>query len=921
VAVIRRLLAAVAAGILLAASLAPGESVAAEGKRAPVVGSVRFQVSSPYLISYAELAGLVTIRPGVPLTEEAVRDSIRGLYAKSIFREVVAYAREEGGKTDVLFYLHPSPAISEIEVAGARKVPSAQVLAASRIRRGTSLEERDFREAEESVKKILRRKGFTSAAVSVSATCNLENGAGKVRIDVREGPPAVVRSVSLPGAVFFTQDKLREMLEASRGSPFDYKRWEDGIRKLRVAYKKSGFLTVHISEADVVCEDGEGFCLSARVEEGPRYSVLWEGPKRISVSRLEDACGIYGDEETTEGGLVHDLRDRLLAFYRERAFLRAEVEVDVTEGGDGFRQLKITVREDLTGYLKKIRFAGNANLSDQQLRKQMTSEEKGIFSFLTGSGKLREEEWNDDLNALVGLYQKEGFVRARINAVDNQWDESGGITETIRIEEGARYLLREIRFRGNDHFLRNELMAHVDNREGKFVDYVGLEKDQEGIAAHYRDSGYLDVRITTQLLFDEGKDTTVAQFGIEEGPRYRLGKVVVQGNLLTDPVVVFREVGIAEGSPAGEKDLLKFQRAVFGTGLYKSVRIQKVKRPAEGILDLVVEVEETFFFEIEFGAGYGTDTGGRGFVGAKNRNLDGKGRSFSSRVSASQKEQKYIGDLREPWIFGNRWKWEGGLTAYYQEAERISFSLRKASIIASITQTFFERSSLSFQYEVSRDHVFNVAAGAILSPEDQGSANIAAVRTLAVLDLRDDPFNPRHGSFNSGTAELASYYFGSEVDYYKLTGQSSWYFPVLRKNTFVVSGRGGYIRPLRDTVEVPIQKRFFLGGRTTVRGFKEESLGPQAADGTAIGGNYMVNLNTEFRLPLQYGFNVALFVDAGSVWLHGIPNAGFDLRKSAGLGLRYVTPIGPIALDNGWKLDRRDGESESEWHFTIGAVF
>jgi outer membrane protein insertion porin family len=464
-------------------------------------------------------------------------------------------------------------------------------------------------------------------------------------------------------------------------------------------------------------------------------------------------------------------------------------------------------------------------------------------------------------------------------------------------------------------------MAHVDNREGKFVDYVGLEKDQEGIAAHYRDSGYLDVRITTQLLFDEGKDTTVAQFGIEEGPRYRLGKVVVQGNLLTDPVVVFREVGIAEGSPAGEKDLLKFQRAVFGTGLYKSVRIQRVKRPAEGILDLVVEVEETFFFEIEFGAGYGTDTGVRGFVGAKNRNLDGKGRSFSSRVSASQKEQKYIGDLREPWIFGNRWKWEGGLTAYYQEAERISFSLRKASIIASITQTFFERSSLSFQYEVSRDHVFNVAAGAILSPEDQGSASIAAVRTLAVLDLRNDPFNPRHGSFNSGTAELASYYFGSEVDYYKLAGQSSWYFPVFRKNTFVVSGRGGYIRPLRDTVEVPIQKRFFLGGRTTVRGFKEESLGPHAADGTAIGGNYMVNLNTEFRVPLQYGFNVALFVDAGSVWLRGVPNADFDLRESAGLGLRYVTPIGPIALDYGWKLDRRDGESASEWHFTIGAVF
>lgn len=920
-AVIRRALAGVAMGILLAASPALAAEAAPPSGKGPVVSAVRFQVSSPYLISYSELAGLITIHPGGILTEAAVRDSIRGLYSKSVFREVIAYAREEDGKADVLFYLRPSPLISEIEVKGAGKVPSAQIQAASRIRRGTSLEDRDFREAGEAVKKLLRQKGFTSASVAISASCNLENGAGKVRIEVREGPPAVIRSIRLPGVVHFTQDRIGEILGAAPGSPFDYKRWEEGVRKLRVAYKKSGYLTVRISEADGECESGGGFCLSARVEEGPRYEVRWEGQKAYTVSKLEGACGIYGDEETTEGLLVRDLRDRLIAFYRAHEYLRAEVTVDVLDGEGDRRVLRIAVREGLAGYLKTIRFAGNANLSDKQLRKQMISEERGIFSFLTGSGKYREEEWNDDLNALIGLYQKEGFVRARISAVDNAWDDRGGITATIHIEEDGRYRLREIRFLGNDHFLRSELMAIIGNREGKFVDYVGLERDQEVIAAHYRDAGYLDVRIAARLLFDEGKDTTAALFQIEEGPRYRLGKVVVQGNLLTDPVVVYREAGIREGAPAGEKDLLKFQQSVYGTGLYKSVRVRKVKRPSEGILDLVVEVEETLFFEIEYGAGYGTDTGIRGFVGARNRNLDGRGRSFTSRASVSQKEQKYIGDLREPWIFGNRWKWEGGLTAYYQEAERISFSLRKASVIASITQKFFERSTVSFQYEVSRDHVFDVAAGAILSPEDQGSANIAAVRGLVVLDLRDDPFNPRRGSFNSGTTELASYYFGSEVDYLKLAGQSSWYFPVFRRSTLVASGRAGYIRPMRDTVEVPIQKRFFIGGRTTVRGFKEDSLGPRAADGTSTGGNYMVNANAELRVPLQYGFNVAFFADAGSVWFQGVPDAGFDLRESVGLGLRYVTPVGPIALDYGWKLDRRDGESPSEWHFTIGAVF
>ncbi|HZW36514.1 MAG TPA: POTRA domain-containing protein, partial [Candidatus Deferrimicrobiaceae bacterium] len=539
-AAIRRALAAVAGGILLAASPALAAEPAPPAGKGPVVAAVRFQVSSPYLISYSELAGLITIRPGNILTEEAVRDSIRGLYSKSVFREVVAYAREEDGKVDVLFYLHPSPMISEIEVKGAGKVPSSQVQAASRIRRGISLEERDFRAAEEAVKKLLRQKGFTSASVAISASCNLETGAGKVRIDVQEGSPAAIRSISMPGAVHFTQDRIREILGASPGSPFDYKRWEEGVRKLRIAYKKAGYLTVRISEADGECGGGEGFCLSARVEEGPRYEVRWEGPKAYTVSKLEKACGIYGDEETTEGTLVRDLRDRLIAFYRGHDYLRAEVTVDVQEEAGDRRLLKIAVQEGLEGYLKTIRFVGNANLSGKQLRKQMISEEKGFFSFLTGSGKFRDEEWNDDMNALVGLYQKEGFVRAQVSTVDNVWDDRGGITATIHIEEDGRYRLREIRFQGNDHFLRSELLAVISNREGRFVDYVGLERDQEVVASHYRNAGYLDVRVAARLLFDEGKDTTAALFQIEEGPRYRLGKVVVQGNLLTDPVVVYR---------------------------------------------------------------------------------------------------------------------------------------------------------------------------------------------------------------------------------------------------------------------------------------------------------------------------------------------------------------------------------------------
>ena len=175
------------------------------------------------------------------------------------------------------------------------------------------------------------------------------------------------------------------------------------------------------------------------------------------------------------------------------------------------------------------------------------------------------------------------------------------------------------------------------------------------------------------------------------------------------------EVITPEGAPAGEKEILKFQQAVFGTGLYKSVHLQKVKRPDEGILDLIVEVEETLFFEVEYGVGYGSYTRLRGFVGTKNKNLDRKGRRLSTRVSASEKEQIYLADLREPWVFGNRWRWEGGLTASHTESQRKSFSFRKTSVITSINKTIFARSSVSLQYELSQDDIFDVEPGAVIT--------------------------------------------------------------------------------------------------------------------------------------------------------------------------------------------------------------
>ncbi len=916
-----RLLLAVSFLLLLPCAVSAAESGPSPAGN-PLIASISFQVSSPYRISYEELTGLIPLRPGDRLTDEGVRASIRGLYEKSVFRQVSAYVRSREGEADLLFFLRPIPLVSEIEIRGAKRLTQARLIAATHLRRGSAVEGKDLRDAEAALRSFLAGKGFLKASVSVTSTCNVENGSGKVTVSIEEGPPAKVGEVLFPGARHVPPGRLMEIMGAKPGEPHDFRRWEEGLTRLRREYKKEGFLTVRLAESVSRCgRDPDRLCLRVDVEEGPWYELRWVGVRAFPSGKIAEASGLYGDEETSESALLHDLRERVLAFYRGRDYLEATVSVKVGEEVSGRVPITVSVDEGKPGYLAGIRFEGNHALSGDTLRRQMTSRPRGFFHWVTGSGTYREEEWNDDRNAIVGLYQKLGYARMKILGVDTKVAPDGGIVKTIRIEEGPRYLLRKIVFRGNDHILRPELLASIRNHEGGYVDYSGVERDQEVLAAHYRNAGYLDAQVESKVDFDTGKDSVALHFDIREGPKYRLGNIVVRGTLLTRAAVILRENPIPAGGAAGEKALLSFQQSVYATGLYKSVRFIRIRRPSEGILDLVVEVEEALFFDVEFGGGYGTDTGVRGFVGAKERNLDGLGRSLSGQVLLSQKEEKLLGDLREPYILGNRWKWEGQLTGSYQKAERRSFSLRKTGIVAGINRKLYERSSLSLQYELSRDDVFNVAPEAVLSPEDQGYATIGAVRALTVLDFRDDPFNPKRGTFLSGTAELATLPLGSEVDYYRFTGQGSIYFPVFRRNTFVVSARAGIIQPFGRSSEVPIQKRFFLGGRTTVRGFAEESLGPKAPDGTPIGGDVMVNFNTELRIPLLYGFIGAVFVDSGSVWFLRDPAYGFDMRESAGAGLRYITPVGPIGLDYGWKLNRRPGESPGEWHFTIGAVF
>ena len=235
------------------------------------------------------------------------------------------------------------------------------------------------------------------------------------------------------------------------------------------------------------------------------------------------------------------------------------------------------------------------------------------------------------------------------------------------------------------------------------------------------------------------------------------------------------------------------------------------------------------------------------------------------------------------------------------------------------------------EFEAEESDVFDVEPDVLaFNPPDQGHLRTISLSPFVVYDGRDDAFIPTRGVFESLRLKFAPEQLGSQIPFIKVLGQHSEYVPIADNVVYAYALRAGWARAYTSGNQVPIRERFFLGGRTTVRGFGEDTIGPTGSLGHPLGGDWMVNINSQLTFPLIFGLGGEIFADGGTVYIEncpsgqGINNCAINFenfRRSAGLGLRYITPIGPISLEYGFKLDRRSDESLGEVVFSIGNIF
>jgi outer membrane protein insertion porin family len=319
------------------------------------------------------------------------------------------------------------------------------------------------------------------------------------------------------------------------------------------------------------------------------------------------------------------------------------------------------------------------------------------------------------------------------------------------------------------------------------------------------------------------------------------------------------------------------------------------------------------------GAGYSSTQSVIGTASIRQNNLFGRGQRLALTAALSSVSADFTLSFTEPYFLDSQFSL--GLEAFNRRFDYDSFDSRETGAGLRFSRPIGEylRAGLGYRYEDI--DITDVSDDASQRIKDLAGRSTSSVLTPSIAwDSRDNQLNPSRGFYHFLSLDFAGGPLGAENQFYKAVGEANWYYPVVGDLVFSARGRVGYGDGWGDK-DLPLLERFFVGTQAvTIRGYRLEDVGPKDINGDAIGGNSLILLRGQLRFPVTQGLSLVGFIDAGNLY----DKNDFDptiLRVGIGAGIRFVTPLGPLALDWGFKLDRKAGEKPSEIHFNVGSLF
>jgi outer membrane protein assembly factor BamA len=746
---------------------------------------------------------------------------------------------------------------------------------------------------------------------------------GRERTPRPPGPR--VSAVRIGGTPGFPEDELRSRLSLREGDRFEFTAWQTDRDRLADFYQTKGFLEARIRARRETGED-DTLVLDYTIERGAATSIVFSGADLPSDVR--DRIAARWTTTVFDAFLERDarliVRDHLFGQGHLQATVDASMSIDPA---GAVKTLHVNVDPGPI-LARRLEFEGDEAIPRERLTETATA-----------IGELTA--WLDPSafeEAFRRFYGQEGFLGAEV-AVHPPAVGNGESTVRVEISEGPPWTVGRITLGGTEEV--PSVLQAFDLSSGAAYKPAVVAEHVERLEDRLRAEGYLEVNgIAETVLRPEQRQVDVHVL-VQAGPRSVISDVIVEG---ADPSssLVARALQLSPGQAVSPEAMAETRRRFYDTGLFRSVDIEvepasPVEGPGASALGAErpvvarIRVQERPNYRFRYGLVLSDEV-----ISAEERDLglgaalDLERRNLFQRAITAGLSGRFRRDQQIGRAFVGAERFFGlplGSTLFLSRERESSTAIvesNSVTTIGDVTEISVEQgyrpgrfTELRYGYGFGRNRTRIEGEG----QDFDLSVRVARMTGSALVDRRRDPFNPTGGWFASGSLELSKEGLGSDISFLKSFLQYFQFVDLGRSLVFGSTVRLGLAAPIDENDVLIPSEQFFAGGATTVRGYREDDLGPRSIFGDAEGGNAMLVLNEEVRFPLRGRLGGVGFVDVGNVFPTVSEIDLGSLQVGAGGGLRYDSPIGILRLDFAVPVNPREFDRKWTVYFGLGQAF